>query len=154
MEQRNCRTTTLSMYVTIIANSTDCFLFFPQTPEDWKTVFLLAAIVHFVGVTFYGIFASGELQSWAEPPSEEQKNWNPLDEAYLQQQPPQKPRTPPAVRHILNFHKLLLKKLSQPMSNSLSEEVLSHPPQNIPQRYSFINTSIINVFFSLNKIIT
>lgn len=35
-------------------------------PEDWRTVFLLAATVHLIGVTFYGTFASGELQPWAE----------------------------------------------------------------------------------------
>lgn len=34
--------------------------------NNWKTVFLLAASVHFCGVTFYGTFASGELQPWAE----------------------------------------------------------------------------------------
>lgn len=34
--------------------------------DSWKTVFLLAATVHFCGITFYGIFASGELQPWAE----------------------------------------------------------------------------------------
>jgi len=30
-----------------------------------------------VGCTFYGIFASGELQPWAEPAAEEQKVWAP-----------------------------------------------------------------------------
>ncbi|XP_044734468.1 vesicular glutamate transporter 1-like [Chrysoperla carnea] len=44
--------------------------------EDWKTVFLMAACVHFFGVTFYAIFASGELQSWAEPTEEEKRQWN------------------------------------------------------------------------------
>ena len=31
-------------------------------------MFLIAACVHFVGVLFYGIFASGEKQPWASPP--------------------------------------------------------------------------------------
>ena len=34
-------------------------------------MFLIAALVHYGGVIFYGIFASGEPQSWAEPPREE-----------------------------------------------------------------------------------
>lgn len=31
-------------------------------------VFIMAALIHFSGVAFYACFASGELQSWAEPP--------------------------------------------------------------------------------------
>ncbi|XP_026464227.1 vesicular glutamate transporter 1-like [Ctenocephalides felis] len=45
--------------------------------ESWKTVFILAATIHFIGITFYGLFASGELQEWAEPTAEEQQSWNP-----------------------------------------------------------------------------
>lgn len=37
-----------------------------QNKGSWKVVFLLAASVHFIGVTFYALFASGELQPWAE----------------------------------------------------------------------------------------
>ncbi|EDV31741.1 uncharacterized protein Dana_GF15508, isoform B [Drosophila ananassae] len=51
----------------IQANPTGC----------WTTVFTLAACVHLIGCTFYGIFASGELQPWAEPPPEEQQVWAP-----------------------------------------------------------------------------
>ncbi|XP_018790158.1 PREDICTED: vesicular glutamate transporter 1 [Bactrocera latifrons] len=47
-------------------------------PHDcWTTVFTLAACVHLIGCTFYGIFASGELQPWAEPPHEEKQVWAP-----------------------------------------------------------------------------
>ena len=35
--------------------------------ESWNKVFLLAATIHFMGVCFYGTFASGELQDWAVP---------------------------------------------------------------------------------------
>ncbi|CAG0893296.1 unnamed protein product [Darwinula stevensoni] len=55
--------------------------------EEWVSVFLIASSVHFVGVTFYGIFASGELQPWAEPyetPPEGLK--------------PPKPAMPPVIR--------------------------------------------------------
>jgi ACS family sodium-dependent inorganic phosphate cotransporter-like MFS transporter 6/7/8 len=45
----------------------------------------MAATVHFIGVTFYGVFASGELQPWSEPPTEEKKVWNPLEEAFQEQ---------------------------------------------------------------------
>ncbi|KAL0831303.1 hypothetical protein ABMA28_002141 [Loxostege sticticalis] len=35
--------------------------------SEWRAVFLMGATVHFIGITIYGIFASGELQPWAEP---------------------------------------------------------------------------------------
>ena len=33
---------------------------------EWSQVFLVASIIHFLGVIFYAIFASGELEPWAE----------------------------------------------------------------------------------------
>uniref|UniRef100_A0A0N4VK47 MFS domain-containing protein n=1 Tax=Enterobius vermicularis TaxID=51028 RepID=A0A0N4VK47_ENTVE len=36
-------------------------------PHAWQEVFLLASLIHFTGVTFYAMFASGELQDWADP---------------------------------------------------------------------------------------
>ena len=33
-------------------------------------MFLIASLIHFSGVIFYGIFASGEKQPWAEPKEE------------------------------------------------------------------------------------
>jgi hypothetical protein len=33
-------------------------------------VFLIASLIHFGGVIFYGIFASGEKQPWADPKEE------------------------------------------------------------------------------------
>lgn len=47
-----------------------------QTQQSWSTVFILAAVIHYVGVIFYGIFASGELQPWAEPKVEEDQQMN------------------------------------------------------------------------------
>ncbi|XP_071809541.1 vesicular glutamate transporter 1-like isoform X2 [Asterias amurensis] len=38
-----------------------------KSADDWEKVFLIAACVHFTGVLFYGIFASGEKQPWATP---------------------------------------------------------------------------------------
>ncbi|XP_021203259.1 vesicular glutamate transporter 1 [Bombyx mandarina] len=38
---------------------------------EWREVFLMGATVHFIGITIYGIFASGELQPWAETGCEE-----------------------------------------------------------------------------------
>ena len=32
---------------------------------EWGRVFLIASSIHFMGVIFYAIFASGELQDWA-----------------------------------------------------------------------------------------
>ncbi|GJQ65577.1 hypothetical protein Trydic_g7675 [Trypoxylus dichotomus] len=51
-----------------------------EQSEHWKVVFILAAIVHFSGVIFYAIFASGELQPWADSSINEEKQWNPMDE--------------------------------------------------------------------------
>ncbi|CAI9734016.1 vesicular glutamate transporter 1-like isoform X2 [Octopus vulgaris] len=45
--------------------------------SSWEHVFLIASMVHFGGVIFYAIFASGELQPWAEPPPEDE--WKPED---------------------------------------------------------------------------
>jgi ACS family sodium-dependent inorganic phosphate cotransporter-like MFS transporter 6/7/8 len=33
---------------------------------EWHHVFIIASSIHFVGVIFYGIFASGEVQDWAD----------------------------------------------------------------------------------------
>ncbi|XP_022325986.1 vesicular glutamate transporter 1-like [Crassostrea virginica] len=33
--------------------------------ESWQTIFVVAGSVHLFGVIFYGVFASGERQSWA-----------------------------------------------------------------------------------------
>ncbi|CAF1568871.1 unnamed protein product, partial [Adineta steineri] len=35
--------------------------------DEWAHVFLIASLIHFGGVIFYGMFASGEKQPWAEP---------------------------------------------------------------------------------------
>lgn len=45
-------------------------LFRFQSPQEWETVFLIASFIHFGGVIFYAIFASGEKQPWADPPEE------------------------------------------------------------------------------------
>ena len=42
-----------------------------QTEESWKVVFVIASCIHFSGVLFYGFYASGERQPWADPPEEE-----------------------------------------------------------------------------------
>jgi hypothetical protein len=47
-----------------------------QTAEEWEKVFLIAAVIHICGVVFYAIFASGEKQPWADPPSEEGNGWH------------------------------------------------------------------------------
>ncbi|XP_064634745.1 vesicular glutamate transporter 1-like isoform X2 [Lineus longissimus] len=42
-----------------------------KTSKEWETVFLIASIIHFCGIVFYGIFASGEKQPWADPKEDE-----------------------------------------------------------------------------------
>ncbi|XP_011499528.1 PREDICTED: vesicular glutamate transporter 1 [Ceratosolen solmsi marchali] len=65
-----------------------------KDPHSWRNVFVTAACVHFVGVTFYAIFCSGELQPWADPLTEEKASWNPLDDL-AHRRPPVPP--PPQV---------------------------------------------------------
>lgn len=38
---------------------------------------MIASVIHFAGVIFYAIFASGEKQPWAEPEGED--SWRPED---------------------------------------------------------------------------
>ena len=40
-------------------------------------MFIIASCVHFAGVIFYGIFASGDKQPWSDPPDE--SSWKPED---------------------------------------------------------------------------
>ncbi|XP_036373950.1 vesicular glutamate transporter 3 [Megalops cyprinoides] len=40
-----------------------------KTRLEWQNVFVIAAMVHYTGVVFYAIFASGEKQDWADPES-------------------------------------------------------------------------------------
>ena len=52
-----------------------------KTPEElilqWQTVFCIASGIHFFGVIFYALFASGELQDWAKAdPCEEKMEMN------------------------------------------------------------------------------
>ncbi|TKR66982.1 hypothetical protein L596_023200 [Steinernema carpocapsae] len=46
--------------------------------HGWVKVFLLASLIHFTGITFYAVYASGELQDWAEP-KEEEEPWKTQD---------------------------------------------------------------------------
>ncbi|KAK7151967.1 hypothetical protein R3I94_008337 [Phoxinus phoxinus] len=40
-----------------------------KTRLEWQHVFMIASMVHYTGVIFYAIFASGEKQDWADPES-------------------------------------------------------------------------------------
>ncbi|XP_003967333.1 vesicular glutamate transporter 3 isoform X1 [Takifugu rubripes] len=40
-----------------------------KTRLEWQNVFVIASMVHYSGVIFYAIFASGEQQAWANPES-------------------------------------------------------------------------------------
>lgn len=48
-------------------------------------VFTIGALVHMFGITFYGIFACGELQDWAEPPVQEQTVWSPSKAGFTEE---------------------------------------------------------------------
>lgn len=51
-----------------------------QTKIEWSHIIMIASGLHFFGVTFYGIFASGEKQPWADPPKTEDIEAKPLEE--------------------------------------------------------------------------
>ena len=48
--------------------------------ETWHTVFWIAGGVHLAGVFFYGVFASGEKQPWADGNPEEKRLVNPASD--------------------------------------------------------------------------
>ncbi|XP_049638774.1 vesicular glutamate transporter 3 isoform X2 [Suncus etruscus] len=54
-----------------------------KTREEWQNVFLIAALVHYSGVIFYGIFASGEKQVWADPENLSEEKCGILDQDEL-----------------------------------------------------------------------
>uniref|UniRef100_A0A665UZK9 Solute carrier family 17 member 7 n=1 Tax=Echeneis naucrates TaxID=173247 RepID=A0A665UZK9_ECHNA len=54
-----------------------------KTREEWQGVFLIASLVHYGGVIFYGLFASGEKQAWAEPEQLSDEKCGILDEDEL-----------------------------------------------------------------------
>uniref|UniRef100_A0A8C9XXL8 Solute carrier family 17 member 6 n=1 Tax=Sander lucioperca TaxID=283035 RepID=A0A8C9XXL8_SANLU len=54
-----------------------------KTREEWQYVFLIAALVHYGGVVFYGIFASGEKQPWADPEETSDEKCGFIDEDEL-----------------------------------------------------------------------
>lgn len=62
--------------------------------EEWETVYLIASLIHFAGVTFYGIFASGEKQPWADPPDDDEVGSPPPVKSPPPLPPPQ--QSPPA----------------------------------------------------------
>ncbi|XP_062858042.1 vesicular glutamate transporter 2.2 isoform X2 [Trichomycterus rosablanca] len=54
-----------------------------KTREEWQNVFLIASMVHYGGVVFYGIFASGEKQPWADPEETSEEKCGFIDEDEL-----------------------------------------------------------------------
>ncbi|CAH0559924.1 unnamed protein product [Brassicogethes aeneus] len=60
-----------------------------KTKEEWREVFIISAVIHYLGIVFYGIFASGDLQPWADSNAEEEKQWNQMNEAPIKKSPSQ-----------------------------------------------------------------
>ncbi|XP_039733931.1 vesicular glutamate transporter 3 isoform X2 [Pteropus medius] len=54
-----------------------------KTREEWQNVFLIAALVHYSGVIFYGVFASGEKQEWADPENLSEEKYGIIDQDEL-----------------------------------------------------------------------
>ena len=59
---------------TIISNT----IFQTNHIETWHTVFWIAGGIHLAGVFFYGFFASGEKQPWADGNPEETRLVSPV----------------------------------------------------------------------------
>uniref|UniRef100_A0A6Q2ZB29 Vesicular glutamate transporter 1 n=1 Tax=Esox lucius TaxID=8010 RepID=A0A6Q2ZB29_ESOLU len=54
-----------------------------KSRQDWQGVFLIASVVHYGGVIFYGIFASGEKQPWADQEDTSDEKCGIIDEDEL-----------------------------------------------------------------------
>ncbi|TKS73289.1 Vesicular glutamate transporter 3 [Collichthys lucidus] len=54
-----------------------------KTRLEWQNVFLIASMVHYSGVIFYAIFASGEQQDWADPESTSEDKCGIIDQDEL-----------------------------------------------------------------------
>ncbi|KAF3688966.1 Vesicular glutamate transporter 3 [Channa argus] len=54
-----------------------------KTRLEWQHVFIIASMVHYSGVIFYAIFASGEQQDWANPESTSEDKCGIIDEDEL-----------------------------------------------------------------------
>lgn len=50
---------------------------------EWQHVFVIASMVHYSGVIFYALFASGEQQEWANPESTSEDKCGIIDEDEL-----------------------------------------------------------------------
>lgn len=59
---------------------------FKQTRREWQNVFVIASMVHYCGVIFYAIFASGEKQDWADPESTSEEKCGIIEEDELAQE--------------------------------------------------------------------
>ncbi|XP_060778911.1 vesicular glutamate transporter 3 [Neoarius graeffei] len=57
-----------------------------KTRREWQNVFMIAAMVHYCGVIFYAIFASGEKQDWADPESTSEEKCGIIEEDELAQE--------------------------------------------------------------------
>ncbi|XP_001603704.2 vesicular glutamate transporter 1 [Nasonia vitripennis] len=99
-----------------------------KDPHSWRNVFIMAACVHFVGVTFYAIFCSGELQPWADP-VDEKTSWNPLDEL-SQTKPPVPP--PPQVTQTQFIKQPSLGEDPAQSYNYAQQAPYQEPPQYQP----------------------
>lgn len=60
--------------------------FLKQTRREWQNVFVIASMVHYCGVIFYAIFASGEKQDWADPESTSEEKCGIIEEDELAQE--------------------------------------------------------------------
>uniref|UniRef100_A0A8C0G0G8 Vesicular glutamate transporter 1 n=1 Tax=Chelonoidis abingdonii TaxID=106734 RepID=A0A8C0G0G8_CHEAB len=65
--------------------------------SEWQYVFLIASLVHYGGVVFYGIFASGEKQPWAEPEETNPEKCGFIHEDELADEEDEAPHGPPSV---------------------------------------------------------
>ncbi|KAK7871343.1 hypothetical protein R5R35_007602 [Gryllus longicercus] len=53
-----------------------------RTKDEWRVVFYISSAIYFIGALVYGLFASGERQSWAGDARDEVTESSPIKESY------------------------------------------------------------------------
>ncbi|XP_066141415.1 vesicular glutamate transporter 1 [Euwallacea fornicatus] len=105
------------------------------TKEQWRILIILSAFIHYAGIIFYGIFASGELQPWADPKAEEERQWNQMNESvpvtkYAAQPNGLMQRRPSG--GMTNYGAAMETALPPSKASALPQEVTSGPPVRPP----------------------
>ncbi|XP_012875775.1 PREDICTED: vesicular glutamate transporter 3 isoform X2 [Dipodomys ordii] len=115
-----------------------------KTREEWQNVFLIAALVHYSGVIFYGVFASGEKQEWADPENLSEEKCGIIDqdelaeETELNHEPSGSPRKKMSYGATMQNCEVRKKEWSRQRGATVEEE---EPPSYQNEEGHFSDTS-------------